>query len=188
MTLGSRGTAAIAALLVAAVAPAAAEPAFPRAVAELVGAPAPELRARLLADRSPVDLEALRGRPALLVFYATWCRTCHRLEPTLEALERDLGPRGLTVLALSHERRATLLSHRAQRPVGYTVAQCTGRTALRYAAQAVPTLILIDAAGTVRGAWQGSAPRDLRALRRAAEALLPAPPRARPPAPSDAGR
>lgn len=144
---------------------------YPRTASALVGHAAPRLRARGVRRTTPIALRSLRGRPVLLLFFATWCRACRALEPTLEAFVRRVGPRRVTLLALSHESRSRLLRGLHPRPPGYLVAQCTGRTALRYAARSVPTLVLIDGAGVVRGAWQGLDPRRLPGLLRRVEAM-----------------
>lgn len=165
---------ALALALALAAVPAAAERPLPQSINTLINKPAPELRTRRISGTTPLDLAALRGKPVLLIFFATWCTSCERLEPVLEALAAELAPRGLAVIALSHERRARLVADVRKPPVAYTVAQCTGRTALRYAARAVPTLVLIDGDAIVRRAWQGPTVDDLPAIRRAIEPMLPA--------------
>jgi cytochrome c biogenesis protein CcmG, thiol:disulfide interchange protein DsbE len=169
---------AIAGLAAAAIAAAATagvargEGRFPESPAELVGAPAPELIARDLAGDAPLTLESLAGGPVLLVFFATWCKTCRGLEGALASMHERLGPAGLRIVALSHEPRARIRVYRERRPAPYRVGQCTGRTALRYAATGLPTLVLLDRRGIVRGAWQGADPPIVRALERAAATLL----------------
>lgn len=45
-------------------------------------------------------LESMRGRPVLLVFWATWCRPCIEEAPELAALHRA-APHGLQVVGVS---------------------------------------------------------------------------------------
>ena len=135
--------------------------AHPQSPSALVGRRAPKVIARDIRNKAGVKLESFRGRPLLLVFFATWCRPCRAIEPALEAFMRKQGPKRLALLALSHELRVRILRHARPHPAGYKVAQCTGRTALRYGALTIPTLVLIDAKGVVRGAWQDIKPYQL---------------------------
>jgi peroxiredoxin len=48
-------------------------------------------------------LHELRGKVVLVNFWATWCEPCLREMPDLEALNRQFGPNGLAVLAISDE-------------------------------------------------------------------------------------
>jgi thiol-disulfide isomerase/thioredoxin len=139
-------------------------------VAQLVGRPAPEVRARPLRSDEPAGLEQHRGRVVLLAFVATWCGACRRVAPELEALDR--AHPDLTVLALSHEARDRLRAHATREARTYPTLQCTGATARRYRATALPTLVLIGRDGTVRAAYQGASPEVMHRLRRDVAALL----------------
>lgn len=142
--------------------PARAAPmAYPAHPAELVGAPAPGLRVRPATGAGAVDRAALPGRRTLVAFVATWCPACATLEPTLAALSREGR---VEVVAYSNEPRDRIAAHYAGR-VPFPVAQCTGRTSLRWGATALPTLVLVDDEAVVRGGWRGAAPDVLVALR-----------------------
>lgn len=125
----------------------------------LVGAPAPELRARALDSDAPFDLAAHRGRVVVLAFFATWCGACRRIAPDLEAMGRAHPE--VVVLGVSHESRERLRRHVAT----YPLLQCTGRTARRYHALALPTIVVVDGEGVVRAAYQGADEELVRNLR-----------------------
>jgi thiol-disulfide isomerase/thioredoxin len=133
-------------------------------ISTLVGQPAPSLVARALDSEVPIALDGHRGRVVLLAFVATWCGACRAMAPELEAIRRAHPE--VEVIALSHEPRDRLRSHAAREPRSYTLAQCTGATARRYQAMALPTLVLVDRAGVVHAAYQGASRAVVEQLRR----------------------
>lgn len=107
------------------------------------------------------DLDALRGRPVLLNFWATWCGPCKQEMPSLQALaERQPG---LVVLAVNVRERAPRVQRYLQQ-AGLrlnVVLDPFGELTRAWAVDVFPTTILVDAAGepvrVVRGAvdWRG---------------------------------
>lgn len=55
-------------------------------------------------DGGPVSVADFAGRVLLLDVWATWCAPCVTELPHLRDLQRDLGPQGLAVAALSIDR------------------------------------------------------------------------------------
>ena len=126
-----------------------------------VGQPSPGLRAVDLAGLA-FDLEQLRGRVVLVDFWATWCGPCVKELPLLmDAMQRFDGE-AVTLLAVSVDQSADLVPpFLAER--GWTSgegglqvvwASPTGEKE-RWLVRGIPSLFVVDPAGTVRHHHQG---------------------------------
>lgn len=65
-----------------------------------VGDPVPSWESETL-DGAPFSLRDLRGSPALINLWATWCAPCRAETPFLQEIHEKYGPRGLQVVGLS---------------------------------------------------------------------------------------
>ena len=114
------------------------------------GTPAPALRLEGL-DGRPVDLAALRGRPVVVNFWATWCEPCVREFPLLRQAAAVHRADGLAVVGvLSGDRpeaaRAFVRRHRATWPVG---VDPDGATAAAWGAVGLPHTYFVRPDGTL---------------------------------------
>jgi cytochrome c biogenesis protein CcmG, thiol:disulfide interchange protein DsbE len=125
-----------------------------------VGSPAPDFRA-VTVDSTPRvrTLADYRGQVVLLNVWATWCAPCRVEMPSMEALHRDFGPRGLRVVAVSVDQIAGPPQIREfARELGLTFeilhdsAQNIVRT---YHVNGYPQSFVIGRDGTVRRKWIG---------------------------------
>lgn len=67
-----------------------------------IGAEAPDFSALPMAPGSaPKGIDDYRGQVVLLNIWATWCGPCRVEMPSMERLERQLGPKGLRIVAVS---------------------------------------------------------------------------------------
>lgn len=66
---------------------------------DLVGKMAPALVAKA-TDGTPLALSALKGKPVLLEFGATWCQPCRESMTALEKLYREYKDQGLEVIQI----------------------------------------------------------------------------------------
>jgi len=48
-----------------------------------------------------VTLSSYRGKPVILVFWATWCPYCKKLLPGMQALHEKYSNKGLTIIAIN---------------------------------------------------------------------------------------
>lgn len=73
-----------------------------RRVAELPPVALPRLRDGAKKFSLP-DLDKVKGKPALVVFFSTWCPSCNDAFPFIVELARRFRPRGVEVLGLNYE-------------------------------------------------------------------------------------
>ncbi|MGI5862747.1 MAG: TlpA family protein disulfide reductase [Myxococcales bacterium] len=117
------------------------------------------------------SLEQLRGRVALITFFATWCFPCMLEVPNFEALQRDFGDRGFQVVGVGMdlEGRRVLEPFVESYGVNYPVLVAddqvrAGRSPFG-AIKQLPTTYLLDREGKVAAAYTGPAnPQGLREL------------------------
>lgn len=138
-----------------------------------VGEVAPPVQAERIAGQDEVSLPQLRGRVVVLDFWATWCRPCRAIMPSLDQLHRRHHDEGLTILGLTRERRPTIEAHLSRSPVAYTVARDLGSTQRSYGVSAIPTLVVLDRRGRVREVRVGG--ENMQTLERVIESLLAEP-------------
>jgi peroxiredoxin len=143
--------------------PAAEDPAPPPAAA--VGRRAPDFVVTDLVGRNTLRLSALSGRPVLLVFYNPGT------EPGRRALDfaRDLaaGDKRLAVLALvAAGDDALARQQHAELHLPFPVADGRGLH-VSFGVTATPRLVLLDADGVVRGAFEGWGPEVAGQVREA---------------------
>jgi thiol-disulfide isomerase/thioredoxin len=129
-----------------------------------------------LGDGGRRDPRQYRGQVLWLDFWASWCTPCEEVFPFLEDLQRELGPRGLRVLAVGvdedlRDARAFLARH----AVSFDVAlDAGGKCARSFGLEGMPSFYLIDAQGVLRVVHRGFHAGDAPELRKIVEGLLAA--------------
>lgn len=117
-----------------------------------------------------VALSDLRGAPALLTSWATWCKECKTLLPDLERFHEQQGADGVQVVAVNvnapgSEGDVVALEHQyGMRMARWRDVDNDFTQAFR--SRGVPTSVLIDADGTVVRRWPGGIPIDDAATKR----------------------
>ena len=122
------------------------------------GAPAPAFAATTVLDLNvPATTKGIanyRGKVVLLNIWATWCGPCREEMPRIERLHKELGPSGLTVVAVSIDNPGMADAIRDfQREMGLSFEVLydeSGRIRDAYQTSGVPETFLIDKQGVIR--------------------------------------
>lgn len=124
----------------------------------------------------PVTLSSLlagaHGRPALVVFWASWCETCAQEAPALERFYRSAAGRGRLVAVdwsdpVTGAARAFVRRYRWTFPV---LRDAEGTVGADYGlGTGLPDTFLLDAHGRIRRVMRG--PQSVSSLNAAVQAL-----------------
>lgn len=144
--------------------------------------PAPELPPcvadSLRQGDVPVDVRALRGEVLLIDFWASWCAPCAQSFAYLNALHKEFGERGLTIVGISVDERADdARRFLARYPAAFrTVIDPRGDCPRAFDVKAMPSSYLVSREGRIIEVHRGFRSSDLAARRQAIERALAGPP------------
>ena len=109
--------------------------------------PAPVFAGQLL-DGSMFKLEELRGKPALIHFWATWCKICALNDGAIDDLAKDLQ---VITVAMESGGKQDIAEEMEKRELSFPVyVDGLGKLANQYHVKGVPTNYIIDAKGNIR--------------------------------------
>jgi peroxiredoxin len=119
----------------------------------LVGKPAPALLAQEWLGGPPLALDALKGKVALLDFWATWCKPCIAQFPTMRAWQEKFGSDlvilGITNLSSQTQGDVRAFAEKQQLPWALAI-DADDRTHMDYGVSPIPHSFVIDRQGIVR--------------------------------------
>jgi thiol-disulfide isomerase/thioredoxin len=111
-------------------------------------------------EGSALSLSALRGRPVLLNFWATWCPPCRAEMPLLQQVYNDPAwqARGLVILAVDlKESGEDVSKFMAENSLSFTaLLDTTGAIGDLYNIRSVPTTYIIDKDGIIKNVRIGA--------------------------------
>ena len=135
-----------------------------------VGSAAPSFQATDLATGQPAGLAEYKGQVVLLNIWATWCEPCKVEMPSMEQLEKELGPGGLKIVAVSVDEGSAEAVRQFARDYGLTfriLHDPSGRIQRTYQTTGIPESFVINREGRivkkVIGAsdWDATVNKDL---------------------------
>ncbi len=118
----------------------------------------PNFKATTL-DGQKYTNEAVKGKPVLLQFWATWCQYCKRDQDAVDTIAKEFADKGLLVLAVdAGESKKTVKDYLARSPraVPIVLMENTNLAAM-FAPKSYPLYVLIDAQGKIAGEQRGAA-------------------------------
>ena len=129
------------------------------------GRPAPQLPTSVLVPPA-VGLDSLRGKPAAINFWASWCEPCRRESPDLERLNRSLHG-SASVVGVDwtdglDSARAFIREHHLTYP---NLRDGNGEVGQKYGLFGLPTTFILDSQGTISDVLRG--PQTAQTVRRA---------------------
>lgn len=129
--------------------------AFAPAANPAVGHAAPDFTLRTL-DGGSFQLSALRGKPVVLNFWATWCGPCQNELPALQKAAQHLD--GQVVFAAVDQGEAADVVQTYVDKLGLTFTipmDAKGEIGSVYNVQGLPTTFFIDRSGVIQSLWMG---------------------------------
>jgi cytochrome c biogenesis protein CcmG, thiol:disulfide interchange protein DsbE len=125
------------------------------------------------AQGNPVQLSALRGKPVLLNFWASWCPPCKEEMPAIQRVHSEYP--NLVILAVNttyQDNEADALAFLQQGGLTFPVVfDRSGESTRLYETRALPTTFFIDRDGIIQEVVVGG-PMSEALLRAQADRLL----------------
>lgn len=136
-----------------------------------VGQLAPELEGEVDGETAPlldleggvISLEALRGSPVWINFFATWCPPCQEETPVLRDTYAEYRDDGLELVAISVQEStaADVAEYAETYSLDYTIGfDATGAVFETYRGYGLPTHVFIDADGAITDLVYGPLDRE----------------------------
>jgi len=95
--------------------------------------------------------QVLQGKPAVLVFWATWCPYCKAFMPYAEKIQRDYGAAGVQIISFNTKERGRGDPQAYARSLGYPLLAIGEADAIgdAYDIAFIPGLLVVDGEGVV---------------------------------------
>ena len=140
---------------------ASADPNLPKGIITLHGKPAPALKLKNM-DGEPFDLANVKGRWAFVHFWASWCGTCRKEMPTIQAMAEQLSDTKLEIVMVNTaETDDTVFSFMGIVAPNLTpLMDYDGLVTEAWQPRGLPSTFLVDPQGHTRYLALGGRPWD----------------------------
>lgn len=136
--------------------------------------PAPACDLTEFGSSQAIDLSQFRGKVLYVDFWASWCSSCAKSFPFLNAMDREFRDRGLQIVGVNLD--ADIGSARGfleKRPASFVLASdATGQCPRDFGVKAMPSSYLVDRDGTIRHELIGFRTGEMEGIRKLVETLL----------------
>jgi cytochrome c biogenesis protein CcmG/thiol:disulfide interchange protein DsbE len=129
----------------------------PHALASpMIGRTAPVFTLPPVDGGTPVSLAALRGKPVVINFWATWCVPCYEEHAVLAAAAREQGDRVTFVGVIYEDEAGRVNEFLARQGRAYpSLMDEDGKAAMSYGVYGVPETFFVDAQGKIASKYTG---------------------------------
>jgi cytochrome c biogenesis protein CcmG/thiol:disulfide interchange protein DsbE len=122
----------------------------------LIGRPAPPFALVPVGGGPPVSLASLRGRPAVLNFWASWCLPCVDEHGVLVRAAQALAPDVQFLGIVYEDQEPEIMKFLRERGQAYpSLLDPDSRTAIAYGVAGVPETYFVDARGAIVAKYTG---------------------------------
>jgi cytochrome c biogenesis protein CcmG, thiol:disulfide interchange protein DsbE len=127
-----------------------------RVQSPMVGKPAPSFTLKEAGTDRVLSLESLRGKPAVVNFWATWCLPCYAEHEVLVRNARNVGSGVQFVGVVYDDTEDKIQQFLSENGSAYpSVMDDGGRTAIAYGVYGVPETFFVSPSGVIVAKEEG---------------------------------
>ena len=121
----------------------------------LIGKPAPVFALKAVGTGQTIDIVALRGKPVVLNFWATWCVPCYQEHPVLVE-NAQMIPNVQFIGVVFNDTEDKINAFLRERGSAYpTLLDEQGKTAIEYGVGGVPETYFLNRQGVIVAKFTG---------------------------------
>ncbi|MDQ6799840.1 MAG: redoxin domain-containing protein [Acidobacteriota bacterium] len=121
----------------------------------LIGKPAPDFALKAVGTGQTIDIAALRGKPVVLNFWATWCVPCYQEHPVLVE-NAQMIPNVQFIGVVFNDTEDKINAFLRERGSAYpTLLDEQGKTAIEYGVGGVPETYFLNRQGVIVAKFTG---------------------------------
>src|SRR3954454_771597 len=141
--------------------------------------PRPAPNCPLALSQRHSSIAGLSGKVVYVDFWASWCVSCLASFTFMDQMQRELGPKGLQVVAVNLDQKPAdaqrfLARHKVSFPIALGINEACAK---QFGVGAMPSTFLVDRTGRIRAVHSGFRPSEATAIRGLVEKLLAEPAR-----------